>query len=191
LLNLAAPLFEGNLIRLTPVNYDTDPAIVSAWTHNSEYMRLYSFDPVRPLAVEQVKKQFEKIEKEMEDDKNLFHFHMRIKEDNRLVGVARVEYVEWNTGSCYLKLGIADSADRRKGFGSEVFNMLARYAFRELNLYRVTAITADYNTAALAFFEKHGFTLEVRRREAIYRDDRHWDLIQYGLLAEEWRARHA
>jgi RimJ/RimL family protein N-acetyltransferase len=191
MLNLTAPLFEGNLIRLTPIDYDTDLEVVARWTHNSEYVRLFSTDPMRPLSAEQVKKDFEKIEKSMEEDKNLFHFHLRTKEDNRLVGVARAEYVEWSTGSAYLKLGIADPSDRRKGFGGEALNMLARYAFRELNLYRLTAVTVDYNTAALAFFEKQGFTLEVRRREALYRDGRRWDLIQYGLLADEWRARHA
>jgi len=191
MLNLTTPLFEGNLIRLTPLDYDTDPAIVSRWTHNSEYVRLYSNDPVRPLSPEQVKKNFEKIEKEMEESKGQFYFHVRTREENRLVGVAHIDYIEWNTGSAYFRLGIADSSDRRKGYGSEVFNLLARYAFRELNLYRLTAVTVAYNTAAMAFFEQHGFMLEVRRREAIHRDNRRWDSLQYGLLADEWRARHA
>jgi RimJ/RimL family protein N-acetyltransferase len=191
MLNLTAPLFEGNLIRLTPVDYDTDPAIVSRWTHNSEYVRLYSHDPVRPLAPEQVKKEFEKIEKEMDESKRRFYFHARTKDENRLVGVAHIDYIEWNTGSSYFRLGIADPADRRKGYGSEALHLLARYAFDELNLYRLTAVTASYNTAAMAFFEKHGFMLEVRRREALQRDNRRWDQLQYGLLADEWRARRA
>jgi RimJ/RimL family protein N-acetyltransferase len=191
MLNLTAPLFEGQLIRLTPVDYDVDPTVVSRWTHNSEYVRLYSNDPVRPLSPEQVKKNFEKIEKEMEENHRQFYFHVRTKDENRLIGVAHIDYIEWNTGSCYFRLGIPEISDRRRGYGSEVFNLLARYTFNELNLFRMTAVTVEYNPAALAFFEKHGFTLEVRRREALYRDNRRWDQLQYGLLRSEWLERNS
>ena len=65
--------------------------------------------------------------------------------------------------------------------------MVLRYAFEELNLYRITVETFEYNTGAQAFLEKHGFQCEVRRREAIYRDGRYWDALTYGILAEEWQ----
>jgi len=35
-------------------------------------------------------------------------------------------------------------------------------------------------------YEKAGFRIEGRLREAILRDGRYWDEIQMGVLAEEW-----
>jgi RimJ/RimL family protein N-acetyltransferase len=66
---------------------------------------------------------------------------------------------------------------------------LLRYAFDELNLYRLTAVIPEYNPVAMQLFSKAGFVEEVRRRKALNRDDKRWDLINLGLLHEEWSAR--
>ncbi len=63
------------------------------------------------------------------------------------------------------------------------------YAFDELNLYRLTALIPEYNAAAGIFFRRFGFVEEVRRRKALERDARRWDLLHYGLLAKEWKER--
>jgi RimJ/RimL family protein N-acetyltransferase len=83
-------------------------------------------------------------------------------------------------------LGIGDPGERRKGYGTEVLNLLLRYAFSELNLFRLSAVIPEYNAGALRLFEKAGFLQEVRRRQALNRDGRFWDLIHVGLLRDEW-----
>ncbi len=188
---ISAPLFEGQLIRLTPVDHEADPETVAAWTHNDEFMRLYSPQPVRPLTVEQVKKKFEQIDKEMDEDNNLFHFAIRPHDEQRLIGEARLQWIEWTNGNAWVKLGIPNPQDRHHGYGSEALRLLMRFAFRELNLYRLTISLPEYNARAIAFFEKAGFIVEVRRREAINRMGRRWDLIDMGILLPEWEARHA
>ena len=75
------------------------------------------------------------------------------------------------------------------GYGTEALQMLMRYAFSELNLFRLAALVPEYNQAAIHLFQKAGFIEEVRRREALNRDGRRWDLIHLGLLREEWEAR--
>jgi RimJ/RimL family protein N-acetyltransferase len=65
--------------------------------------------------------------------------------------------------------------------------MLLRYAFDELNLYRLAALTAEYNTGAIRFFERAGFVVEVRRRQAVQRDGQRWDAVMLGLLRDEWK----
>ena len=67
--------------------------------------------------------------------------------------------------------------------------MLLRFAFAELNLFRVTAMVPEYNDGAIALLQKFGFTQEVCRRSALERDGRRWDLYVFGLLNEEWRNR--
>ncbi len=61
----------------------------------------------------------------------------------------------------------------------------------KLNLYRLGAEIADYNLGAKRLFEKAGFIEEVRRRQALVRAGRRWDLLLYGLLCPDWEAPHA
>jgi RimJ/RimL family protein N-acetyltransferase len=150
-------------------------------------MRLMELKPVRPLSPAMVKKQYEDIEKEMEEEKNLFYFTIRARSDERLLGKAVVEWIDWSNGNGFLRLGIGAEEDRRKGYGSQALRMLLRYAFGELNLYRVTAVVPAYNEGAMRLFQKFNFMEEIRRRQALNRDGHVWDLVSFGLLNSEWR----
>jgi RimJ/RimL family protein N-acetyltransferase len=178
-------LFEGDQVRFAAFDADKDAETFSKWTHDPDYMHLTEFEPARPLAPFHVKKKFEEMEKEA--GREFYYFVIRTKEDDRAIGFAHIRWVEWNHGNAHFNMGIGSPDDRRKGYGSESLQMLLRYAFEELNLYRLTVHTMSYNTGAQRFLEKHGFQCEVRRREAIYRDGRYWDALTYGILAEEWK----
>ena len=65
--------------------------------------------------------------------------------------------------------------------------MLLRFAFAELNLFRLSVYVPEYNVAALALLKKFGFVEEVRRRQALERDGRRWDMLVFGLLKDEWQ----
>jgi len=188
MLAIQTQLFELQDVRFGPIDHEAHPEIESKWTHDSEFMRLMELKPARPLSPAMVKKQYEAIEKEMEEEKNLFYFTLRAREDDRLIGKALVEWIDWTNGNGFLRLGIGAESDRRKGYGSQALTMLLRYAFGELNLYRVTAVVPAYNAGALRLFQKFGFVEEVRRRQALNRDGRFWDILSFGLLQEEWQA---
>ncbi len=183
---IQTPLFEDQDIRLGPIDYEHDPEVESRWTHDSEFMRLMGLKPIRPLAPSMVKKGYEALEKEIEEDKNLFYFTIRAREDDRLLGKAVLEWIDWTNGNGYLRLGIGSEKDRGRGIGSQALELLLRFAFAELNLFRVTIVIPEYNQAALGLVRKFGFVEEVRRRQAILRDDQIWDLLVFGLLRSEW-----
>ena len=187
MLDIQTQLFEAKDVRFGPIDRETHPEIESKWTHDADFMRLMELKPVRPLSPAMVKKQYEAIEKEMDENKNLFYFTIRTREDDRFIGNALVERVDWANGNGFIRLGIGSPEDRRKGYGSQALSMLLRYAFGELNLYRVTAVVPAYNEGAIRLFQKFGFMEEVRRRKAIHRDGEFWDLVSFGLLNAEWR----
>lgn len=184
---IADQLFEGQDVCLGPIDFEKDPAVESKWTHDSDFMRMVQVDPARPMSAAMLKKQYEKLEKEMEEKKNLFPFMIRAKADDRLVGKAAVQWIEWTNGNGWIHLGIGSPDDRCKGYGSQALKIVLRFAFGELNLYRVSARIPEYNIPALALFKKFGFVEEVRRRKALERDGRRWDLIVFGLLKGEWQ----
>lgn len=187
--DIQTQLFESQDILLGPIDHEKDPEVESKWTHDSEFMRLMETNPARPLSPSMVKKQYEKLEKQIEEDKNLYHFMIRARADDRLIGKAALQRIEWTNGNCFLQIGIGSADDRRKGYGTQAIQMLLRFAFAELNLFRVTAAVPEYNEGALALLRKFGFTQEVCRRSALERDGRRWDLYVFGLLREEWQSR--
>jgi RimJ/RimL family protein N-acetyltransferase len=187
MLNIQTQLFEEKDVRFGPIDHETHPDIEAKWTHDAEFMRLMELKPVRPLSPAVVKKQYEAIEKEMEEEKNQFYFTIRAREDDRFLGKALVEWIDWANGNGFIRLGIGAPEDRCKGYGSQALTMLLRYSFGELNLYRVTAVVPAYNEGALHLFQKFGFVEEIRRRKAIHRDGEFWDIVSFGLLNAEWR----
>lgn len=181
-------LFEGKLIRLAPIDHDKDPEVESRWTHDLSLLRALWRQPAMPLSVAQMKKKYEAIEKQVEESKNMFYFTIRDKQDGRLIGFVRIDGIEWTHGTASIKLAIGDPADRGKGYGSEALLLMLRFAFSELNLYRMSAVVDEDNPQALKFFQKHHFVEEVRRRKAVQRDGQCWDSIHLGLLTDEWQA---
>ncbi len=183
------PLFQGELVCLAPVEPDRDAEVESRWTHDAEYLRLLAPDPARPLSPGHIKKRYEAAEKDEDKAFDHYHFAIRARDDDRLLGFIRLEYIEWTHGAGMVQLGIGDPHERGRGHGSEALELILRYAFDELNLHRLTALTSDYNPGAIRFFERAGFAVEVRLRQALRRDGRRWDGLILGLLRAEWEKR--
>ncbi len=186
-MSINTPLFESARIRLGPIDYEKDPEVEARWTDDAEFMRMMYREPMRPLSAWHLKKKYEELEKSIEEDRNRFFFHIRLKEDGRLTGLAELYWISWSNRMGMVRLGFGLAEDRRKGYGSEALGLLLEYAFQELNLYRLTAEIPEYNAGGLALFRKFGFVDEVRRREAAYRDGRRWDMLHLGLLCDEWQ----
>ena len=96
--------------------------------------------------------------------------------------------IDWRARTATLGGSVSRRADRGSGFGTDAATSILRYGFRELDLFRVEASTAEYNAPARRVLEKLGFREEGRRRQALYRGGRRWDGVIYGLLRSEFSA---
>jgi RimJ/RimL family protein N-acetyltransferase len=121
---------------------------------------------------------------------NQFHFAMRLKDADMLVGFVRFHSIFWIHGTAIFTLSFADE-DMLRQYGPEALDLVFCYGFRELNLYRLETILPSYRLAAIALFEGAGFLMEARRRQAAYRDGRLWDVLNFGILQSEWKSREA
>jgi RimJ/RimL family protein N-acetyltransferase len=181
-------LFESARVRLAPPDADKDAAIESGWTHDLDFQRRIGASPARPLSPGQIKKKYEALEK---DGDKQYYFAARTREPDgpgRLLGFARLFWVDLVHGNAILSVGIGSPADRGQGYGTELMGLMLNYAFNELGLHRLSAMATEDNPEAIRFVERHSFQLEVRRRQAVVRDNRHWDMLLYGLLRSEWAA---
>jgi len=192
-MSISTPLFKGRLVCLGAIDHEKDPEVMARWSNDPEYLHMLSPEPAMPASIAQLKKRLEKIEKTVEEEKNLYYFTIRLvseepAENDRLLGFARIYWIQWNSGSGYVQLGIGEAADRRKGYGSEALSLLERFAFSELNLYSLRAVIAGYNTPALEVFKKAGFIEEARQRETLLRYGKRWDTLHVGILRPDWEA---
>lgn len=181
--------FESTDLRLTAIRPEADAPIEARWTHEARYLWALGGNFIFPQPPSRLKKFYEQLEKDM-DEKRLVHFMLRLRADDSLLGFARLEWLELQHGKALLRLAIGDPAQRGRGYGSQAINLILRYAFDELNLYRVGLSLPNDDTRAIRFVERTGFQLEVRQRAALYLNGQRYDNLRYGLLAQEYLARN-
>lgn len=73
-----------------------------------------------------------------------------------------------------------------KGYGTEVLRWVVDYIFTTLGYRRIEGNADASNARGLSVYRKLGFTEEGRRRKRFWRDGEWRDVIQYGVLREEW-----
>ena len=175
-------LFRGERVRLAAADPARDAEAKAYWSLDSEYGRLMDSNPARPWSARMVR---ERLGEEREE--NGFFFHIRTLSDDRLLGSIDVAVDHWSHGEGWVGIDIGERDEWGKGYGTDAMRVMLRYAFAELNLQRVSLNVFEYNPRAIRSYEKCGFVLEGRRRQALNRDGRRWDLIHMGILREEWR----
>ena len=66
--------------------------------------------------------------------------------------------------------------------------LILGHGFGALNLHRVYCGTSSENVPMQKLALAMGFSLEGRRREALYKNFGYLDVLEYGLLRREWQA---
>lgn len=180
-------LFESPNLRLKYINPEEDSKIEAAWTYDLDYAQDLMEMPARPLGHVEIKKIHEENEKHAEERGNQYYFAIRLKENDALVGFIRFPFIHWMHSSAWMRLAIADPSILKR-FGREALELALYYGFSELNLYRIETVLADYQSDLIALIESAGFLMEVRRRQAMYRNGSYHDALHFGLLQTEWKA---
>ncbi|MEO0668173.1 MAG: GNAT family protein [Pseudomonadota bacterium] len=100
----------------------------------------------------------------------------------RLLGAIRLHTLNPADKRAQIAIGILDSDALGQGYGTEAMQVLAAHAFGTMGLHRLGCRVLDFNDRAIAAYEKVGFVVEGREREAaLIGTDWHDDLIM-GLL---------
>ena len=186
---LETHLFTGKLIRLLPLDPERDAEAMARWTQTPDYQWQVDDAPACPLSPAQVKKALEARVKEAETEHQAFHFAIRTLDGDELVGTASFERIQWTHAAAQLVIGFGDPACWDNGVAADALQLLSHYAFAELNLYRLEVKTAETNARGIVALQQAGFSVEVRNRQAIYRDGKRCDLLHLGLLSDEWGQR--
>jgi len=106
-------------------------------------------------------------------------------EPSKLAGYISLKRVRLEDRTAELGIAIAREF-WDQGYGRDATRTLLRFAFREMNLHRVSLTVADYNERARRMYESCGFKEEGRLREARFRDGEYRDNIVMGILDREF-----
>ncbi len=90
------------------------------------------------------------------------------------------------TASVLFHITIGEHDAWGRGLGTEATELMVGHAFERLVLHRVGLTVFSYNMRAIRAYEKVGFRIEGRLRDAIQREGRYFDEVQMGILADEW-----
>lgn len=88
--------------------------------------------------------------------------------------------------SCKLGIRIGDRDYWGKGYGEDAIKTLLRYAFYELDIFRVSLKLYEYNERASRCYLKCGFKYEGRTRKSAFIDGKFYDEIIMGVLKSEF-----
>jgi len=73
-----------------------------------------------------------------------------------------------------------------KGYGTEALRLLLDYGFKALNLHCVILKTYTFNERAMKAYEKLGFKVIGKRREALRRGNETFDIVYMDILYDEF-----
>jgi RimJ/RimL family protein N-acetyltransferase len=174
------PLLQGSRVLLRPPR-PTDLDERLALGRQPEIVRLFGGDLPRPASLprEMATSWLERLSR---------HPHAWIIEvDGRLLGEIRLDNVDRHDRRASLAIGLFDPAELGRGLGSEAVRLALAYAFTELALHRVSARVLADNARAIRCYEKCGFTIEGRERQAALVDGEWHDDLIMGILEPDWR----
>lgn len=173
-------IIEGKRIRLRAIEKE-DLGKIHDWMQDPEIGAGLG-DVVTPASLSQQEKWFERID----SDRETFRWAVE-SADGVLIGYSGLWEIHWKDRRAEHAAIIGEQAYRRKGYGRETIATCARYAFDELDLYRLDATIVNCNAASLQAYESCGFMKEGQLRAHARRNGKRHDRIMLGLLSEEYR----
>lgn len=170
---------EGLKVNLRPFSKD-DISIVTRWM-NSPYVMEF-IGSVLPKTEKQEEDWFNKLGS---DDKNVI-LCIETKDDHP-IGIMGIHRIDWVNRNCATGAVIGEKEFWGKGYGTDAKMHLLKYAFETLNLNRVGSSVIEFNKRSLNYSLRCGYQVEGRKRQYIWRYGKYWDLIELGVLREDWQ----
>ena len=151
------------------------------WTQDEELMRLRDF-PAPPTSLAAAQKEYEE---SLGGCCNCLRLAVTTV-SGELIGESALRSVDQRVGSADFTIAIGNKTYWGQGYGTDATRALAKYAFEQMHLHRITLYVHASNTRAIRVYEKCGFKHEGRLRQAEYLDGEYSDVLVMGLLREDF-----
>jgi diamine N-acetyltransferase len=106
--------------------------------------------------------------------------------DGELVGTCVLEEIDHHFARA--ELGIVIGRRRGTGIGTDATRLALDWAFTMIGLRNVMLETYEFNELARRAYERAGFKLIGRRRDAVFAMGRRWDSLLMDATAEDFES---
>jgi diamine N-acetyltransferase len=104
----------------------------------------------------------------------------------KMIGTIGFNDVNWRIRSAEFGIMIGEKNYWGKGYGTEAVRLIIQYGFNTLNLNRIFLRVFEDNHRAIRAYEKAGFILEGRMRQAEFHDGKYLDVLIMSVLRSDF-----
>jgi len=165
-------------VRLRPITEADLPDYVR-WLNDPEVAR-FLVRETEGLTLEQEREWFTRISSPEARDR-----HWAIEAEGRHVGNCALRPVPTGTTASF-GITIGDKNYWGKGYGTSAVREALRRGFREMGLRRIQLHVRADNLRAIRCYETCGFQHEGLLRQTVFKHGQYLDLLNMGILREEW-----
>lgn len=122
-------------------------------------------------------------------NKNALTLAMVLKEGDTHIGNIALQSIQWVHRTAEFAILLGDRRHWGKGYGREAGALLVAHGFSALGLNRIACGTFAGNSGMRQLALSLGMKEEGVRRQAAFKDGKHVDVVEFGILREEWDAR--
>jgi len=173
---------RGERVALGPLRKEYAP-LYARWVNDPEVKAgILTVGLFTPADEERFVEESQKESAQMNPTGVRFTIHDR--SDGAPVGICGLDDIDWRHRTC--EFGINLGERRGTGLGTEATRLALDWAFTVLSLHNVMLRSYDYNARAQRAYEKAGFKLIGRRRQAMLAGGRLRDELLMDALASEF-----
>lgn len=108
------------------------------------------------------------------------------KRKNKHIGNISLQNIDYLNRNAELAILLGEKEYLSKGYSKEASLLLLSHAFNALGLLRIYCGTSVKNKSMQKLAKKLGMILEGRRRKAMFKNGNLEDILEYGILADEF-----
>lgn len=113
------------------------------------------------------------------------HFAIERRDNREHIGNASLHDIDWVSRRAKFGLFIGEPSAWNRGFGGDAIRTLVRFAFDEMNLFKLRIDIFDYNERAKHLLENNGFVKEGKLSREFYREGVYHDLVIYATFRDQ------
>lgn len=172
----------GENIILRPLALSDANSSYLKWLKDKEVMRF-----METRAAGYTLKDLRKYVKKMTTSGNSAIFAIIAKDAGIHIGNIKLGGINFFHRYANLGIMIGDKKYWSKGYAVEACRSLLRYAFRELNLNKITLGVYAAHLAAIRAYQKAGFKIEGRFKKMLNLEGKYVDKIVMGISCDEFK----
>ncbi len=152
------------------------------WINDDKVIR-YSLSLFEKIST---KKDIDKWFEELINDKKNINLGIFIENTNELIGYTGICDISKTNKSGEYYIFIGEKKMWGKGIGTEVTEQILKIGFAENKLNRIMLTVSEPNIGGIKAYERAGFKIEGRLRQASFRDNEFHDKLIMSILKLEW-----